>query len=268
MIDAHVHLGWYSRKKTGLHYYSPRRILGVLDRCGVESFIVSSTTAQAIGATIDGVVSEAREMRRLAGARAKIFYWLSGAFYEKDPDLTALETGLFDGIKLHELEGRWVEKHPEALRRVLRIAQERGLPVQFHSGPDEFCSPRVLAKFALEFPSVRFDFAHCRPMGEMSEVVAACPNVWTDMAFMGAEGMRELSRYDWHGRLMFGSDVPTWQSRGEVPLTRRLRERLDDFERTGLDEESDRAFAMFMGTNERKDTLARETCQGKRRNER
>ena len=264
MIDAHVHLGWYSRKKTGLHYYSPRRILGVLDRCGVGEFIVSSTTAQAIGATIDGVVNEAREMRRLAGKRAKIFYWLSGAFSEKDPNLAALETGLFDGIKLHELEGHWVEKRPEALRRVLRIAQERGSPVQFHSGPGEFCSSRVLARFAQEFPAVRFDFAHCRPTDEMADVVAACPNVWTDTAFMDANGMRKLSRYDWHGRLMFGSDVPTWQARGEMSLTRRLRELLDDFERTGLEEESDRAFAMFMGTNEGKDTLARETCQGKK----
>ena len=193
-----------------------------------------------------------------------LFRSLSGAFYEKDPNLTALETGLFDGIKLHELEGHWVEKRPSALRRVLRIAQERGLPVQFHSGTDDFCSPRALAKFAQEFPAVRFDFAHCRPTDEMADVVAACPNVWTDTAFMDANGMRKLSRYDWHGRLMFGSDVPTWQARGEVSLTRRLRELLDDFERTGLEEESNRAFAMFMGTNEGKDTLARETCRGEK----
>ena len=246
MTDAHVHLGWYSRKKTGLHYYSPRRILGVLDRCGVDEFIVSSTTAQAIGATIDGVVSEAREMRRLAGSRAKIFYWLSGAFYEKDPELTALETGLFAGIKLHELEGHWVEKRPSALRRVLRIAQERGLPVQFHSGLNEFCSPRVLAKFAREFPSVRFDFAHCCPMDEMADVIAACPNVWTDTAFMDASELRELPRYDWHGRLMFGSDLPVWQAHEAAPLTSRLRSRLAAFCATRLERESDLAFATFV----------------------
>ena len=64
-------------------------------------------------------------MRRLAGMRAKIFYWLSGAFYEKDPDLTAWEMGLFDGIKLHELEGHWVEKRPEALRRVRTSGRTR-----------------------------------------------------------------------------------------------------------------------------------------------
>lgn len=246
MIDAHVHLGWYARAKTGLHYYSPRRILGVLDRCGVDEFIVSSTTAQAIGATIDGVVNEAREMRRLAGARAKILYWLSGAFYEKDPKLTALETGLFDGIKLHELEGHWAEKRPEALRRVLQIAQERGLPVQFHSGPNEFCAPRVLSRFAQKFPSVRFDFAHCCPTDEMAAVVAACPNVWTDTAFMDVADMRELPRYDWRGRLMFGSDLPVWQAHEDAPLTKRLRDRLAAFSAIGLERESNSAFARFV----------------------
>jgi predicted TIM-barrel fold metal-dependent hydrolase len=160
--------------------------------------------------------------------------------------MTALETGLFDGIKLHELEGHWVEKRPSALRRVLRIAQERGLLVQFHSGPDEFCSPRVLAKFAKEFSSVRFDFAHCCPMDEMAEVVAACPNVWTDTAFMDAADLCELLRYDWHGRLMFGSDLPVWQAHETTPLTKRLRSRLSAFCATGLECASDSAFATFV----------------------
>lgn len=247
MVDAHVHLGWFAGKATGLRYYSPRRILGVLDRCGVASFVISSTTAQAIGATIDGVISEAREMRRLAGARAKIFYWLSGAFYEKDPELTVLETGLFNGIKLHEREGHWVEKRPEALRRVLRVSAKRDLPVQFHSGLDEPCSPRALAAYAREFPMVRFDFAHCRPMDEVAEVVAACPNVWTDTAYMDEAHMAKLSSYDWHNRLMFGSDLPVWQAYEDVSLTKRYREMVRCFLRTGLAKSADIAFNKFLG---------------------
>ena len=247
MVDAHVHLGWFTRKTTGLHYYSPRRVLGVLNRCGVASFVVSSTTAQAIGATIDGTVGEAMEMHRLAGARAKVFYWLSGAFYDQDLKLTALATGLFDGIKLHEREGHWIEKRPESLRRVLRVAAECGLPVQFHSGVDKPCSPRALAAYAREFPSIRFDFAHCRPMDEMAEVVAACPNVWTDTAFMGEEEMRELPRYDWHDRLMFGSDLPVWQAYEDISLTKRYREMARCFLRTGLAKSADVAFNKFLG---------------------
>jgi predicted TIM-barrel fold metal-dependent hydrolase len=118
--------------------------------------------------------------------------------------------------------------------------------VQFHSGPNEFCSPRVLAKFAQEFPSVRFDFAHCCPMDEMAAVVAACPNVWTDTAFMDAADLRELPRYDWHGRLMFGSDLPVWQAHEDAPLTKRLRSRLAAFCATGLERKSDSAFATFV----------------------
>ena len=253
MVDVHVHLGWFARKTTGLHYYSPRRVLSVLNRCGVASFVVSSTTAQAIGATIDGVVGEAREMRRLAGARAKVFYWLSGAFYDQDQKLTALATGLFDGIKLHERDGHWVEKRPEALRRVLRVAAERDLPVQFHSGVDAPCSPRTLAAYARAFPSVRFDFAHCRPMDEMAEVIATYPNVWTDTAFMGEEEMRELPRYDWHGRLMFGSDLPAWQACEDVSLTKRYREMVQCFLQTGLARSADAAFCAFLGRGRSKE---------------
>lgn len=249
IADAHVHIGYYPRVgHADLEYYSPRKVLNVLNRCGVQDFIVSSTCSQIAEIEIDAVVREAQEMKRLAGSRAKIFYWLSGAFYEKDPKLMALETGLFDGIKLHELEGHWVEKRPEALRHVLRIALERGLPVQFHSGPNEFCSPRVLAKIAQEFPSVRFDFAHCRPMDEMADVVAVCPNVWTDTAFMDANDMCELSRYDWHGRLMFGSDLPVWQSKEMCSLTKRLREMTLAFQGTAFVQKSNLAFANFVAS--------------------
>jgi len=47
ILDAHVHMGYYERRGSSEPwYYSPRRVLGVLDRCGVDEFIVSSTCAQ------------------------------------------------------------------------------------------------------------------------------------------------------------------------------------------------------------------------------
>ena len=76
--DSHVHVGYYSRKGwREPFYYSPRRVFGVLDRCGVDEFIVSSTCAQIAEIGINDIVREAREMKRLAGARAHVFFWLS-----------------------------------------------------------------------------------------------------------------------------------------------------------------------------------------------
>ena len=74
----------------------------------------------------------------------------------------------------------------------------------------------------------------------------ACPNVWTDTAFMDASELRELPRYDWQDCLMFGSDLPVWQAHEDAPLTSRLRSRLAAFCATGLERASDSAFARFV----------------------
>ena len=75
IYDAHVHVGYYSRKgREEPFYYSPRRVVGVLNRCGVDEFIVSSTCAQVEGIGIKEIVREAKEMKRLAGCRVSGFY--------------------------------------------------------------------------------------------------------------------------------------------------------------------------------------------------
>ena len=75
IYDAHVHVGYYSRKgREEPFYYSPRRVVGVLNRCGVDEFIVWSTCAQVEGIGIKEIVREAKEMKRLAGCRVSGFY--------------------------------------------------------------------------------------------------------------------------------------------------------------------------------------------------
>ena len=92
--DAHVHSGYYSRKDyEEPFYYSPRRILGVLDRCGINEFIISSTCAQIAETGINALVREAREMKRLAKRRAHIFFWLSGHLFDEDPMMKWLGSG-------------------------------------------------------------------------------------------------------------------------------------------------------------------------------
>ena len=42
IYDAHIHMGYYLwAGYTEPFYYSPRRIVGLMDRCGVDEFIVS-----------------------------------------------------------------------------------------------------------------------------------------------------------------------------------------------------------------------------------
>lgn len=225
LCEAHVHMGYYSRKGwREPFYYSPRRVFGVLNRCGVDEFIVSSTCAQVECIGIDAVAREAQEMKRLAGRRAHIFFWLSGHLYDEDPKMTWMNSGLFEGIKLHEGETPWMLRRQSDLQKLLAVAELYDLPVMFHAGPSDWCSPLKLAKIAQQHPTLRFNFAHCRPMDEMAKVIAECPNVWTDTAYMAFDEFPRLSDYDWHGRLMFGTDLPVWQSHEEVSLIKRYRE--------------------------------------------
>ena len=223
ICDAHVHIGYYPRKGYDRpFYYSPRRIAGILDRCGIDEFIVSSTCAQMEEIGIADIVHEARELKRLAGNRAHVFFWLSGHLYDQDPEMGWLESGVFEGIKLHEGETPWMKCRKKALRKILLAASERNLPVMFHAGEDACCRPSKLAKVAREFPNVRFNFAHCRPMEEMAKVIAGCLNVWTDTAYMAID---------------------------EFP---KLRDYVRAFRETGLEAAADAAFRKFVCGREKK----------------
>ena len=52
--------------------------------------------------------------------------------------------------------------------------------------------------------------------------------------------------YDWHGRLMFGTDLSVWQAHENCGLTARYRKYVRAFRATGLEAESDVAFRNFL----------------------
>lgn len=247
LCDAHVHIGYYSRNgQERPFYYSPRRVVGVLNRCGVDEFIVSSTCSQVEGIGVADIVREAKEVKRIAGQRAHVFFWLSGHLYDKDRGMRWLDLGLFDGIKFHESETPWMQKRQKDLLRILAVADARGLSVMFHSGQDRRNHPLKLAKLAREFPSIRFNFAHCRPMDEMAKVISGSQNVWTDTAYMTLNEFSKLSDYDWHGRLMFGTDLPVWQAQDNFSLTKRYRAYILALRATGLEDSACAAFRGYL----------------------
>ena len=89
-------------------------------------------------------------------------------------------------------------------------------------------------------------------MDEMAKVVADCPNVWTDTAYMAIDEFSKLCDYDWHGRLMFGTDLPVWQANERVGLTKRYREYLRAFREAGLEAAADAAFRNFVCGGEKR----------------
>lgn len=247
ICDAHVHVGYYSRK--GLRepqYYSPRRVIGVLNRHNVDDFVVSSTCAQVQEIGTKAMLREAREVKRLVGGRAHMFFWISGHLYDEDPKMKWLDFSMFEGIKLHEDETPWMKNRRDDLYKILLMAKARGLPVMFHAGLNEGCKPMELAEVAKEFSTLRFNFAHCRPMEEMARVVAECPNVWTDTAYMSLENIPKLREYDWRGRLMFGTDVPVWQAHEKTSLDKMYGEYIKAIKLSGLEDATFAAFNSFI----------------------
>ena len=56
-----------------------------------------------------------------------------------------------------------------------------------------------------------------------------------DAAYMSLEDFSNLHDYDWHGRLMFGTDLPVWQAHEKIDLTMRYREYVRAFAAVGIE---------------------------------
>lgn len=226
MFDAHVHMGYFPRMgKAEPYYYSPRRILGALTRAGVEEFIVSSTNA-VWDTTGESMHAEAREMKRLAGKKAHVFFWVSLRYLEHDPDLSQLPEGVYEGFKIHGGESAWLH-HPSALSRVLSIARERAFPVQLHTGVNDNGNSNTMGEYLPYcrcFPEVPVDMAHGCPHSEVPAALAELPRLYVDTAFVSHEMVQAWldAGADEH-RIMFGSDLPAPQRYAAIGLSAYLR---------------------------------------------
>ena len=248
-VDAHVHMGYYPRfgcKEP--FYYSPRRVFGVLARCGISEFIVSTTNSQLACITLNDIIREAREMRRIAGAMAHQLLWVSGRILDEDPLLASLDASvrprgrcsdgeirLYEGVKLHGVETPWMTSRKSDLRRVLDAAAERNMVVQIHTADDFCCHPHGWGRYAQLYPSVMMDFSHCKPMVDTMEVMRTCPNVYTDISFLGHSEVDYLLKSDVSDRVMFGSDLPAYHAFCSGTMTSCYRKRVSEYCRSEMD---------------------------------
>lgn len=226
MFDAHVHMGYFPRRGSEEpYYYSPRRIYGALTRAGVDEFIVSSTN---VIWDIEGTSmhAEAREMKRWAGQRAHVFFWVGMRYLEHDPDLTRLPDGLYEGFKLHGGESAWLQ-HPKLLMRVLSIARERSFPMQIHTGSNDNGVSNTMGEYlpyCRRFPELHIDLAHGIPHVDVPAVLAELPHVYVDTAFVPYETVESwLNAGADEQRIMFGSDLPAPQRYSRIGLSAYIR---------------------------------------------
>ena len=226
MFDAHVHMGYFPRLgRAEPYYYSPRRIFGALTRAGVDEFIVSSTNAiwDVEGASMH---AEAREMKRLAGKKAHVFFWVSMRYLSRDPDLSRLPVDLYEGLKIHGGESAWLH-YPAQLARVLSLARERSFPVQIHTGMNDNGVSNSIGEYlpyCRRFPELSIDLAHGKPHEDVPALLDELPHVYVDTAFVSAQTVNSwLEAGVDERRIMFGSDLPAPQRHEKTSLTAYVR---------------------------------------------
>ena len=206
ICDAHVHVGTPGFGDIPPEA-DPHFVANLFRRCRVDEFVFSSLSAQ-FGSPVGVLEREAVETKEAFGEGAHAFYWLAGRFYDADPDLKTLDSALWEGVKLHEKETTWVRDRPKDLDRILSLLEERGVPVQFHTGEDAGCYPHELLPFVKRHPRLRVNFAHCRPCRETIDCLKECPNLFTDTAFMPPETYPALVAAGVEDRVLFGTDYP------------------------------------------------------------
>ena len=225
ICDAHVHVGYFDRKGWDApFYYSPRRICAVLKKCGVEEFVYSSTSMQVRGIVFKDVHREMREVKKLFGAGAHPFLWVTEAYLKEDPTLSALDMGFYEGVKLHGLETDWLNSFSTELESVLSKAEIMRLPVMVHTCGLASSRPLNWLSHAQRHESINFNFAHGCPIAEARICLREARNVFVDTACMSDKDRLALCEAEVSDRILWGTDFPTLAAKvGDSRLTAAYR---------------------------------------------
>lgn len=217
LIDAHIHVGQF--RET---YFSPKAVAEFLLGLGVTRCVASSTSA-AIGRHEDAV-RDIAELMKVSEMETAPLLWVTQELLQRHSTLEKpLKANPYRGIKLHPYGNHWTDA---GLRRVLRIADDLGLPVLAHTGGnDESDAGRWLR--LLERHRCPVVLAHGRPCDETLRVLDAHECAYTDTAFMPIPDVRKLLKAGHSRRVLFGSDIPVDRYYRSGPPGRRYRKHVE-----------------------------------------
>jgi hypothetical protein len=201
LFDSHVHFGQFMDT-----YYTPPRVVHILERVGVTGFAGSSTSA--VVTDDPGFMREEREaMLDVSGGRALPLLWVTFSMLRRSPDLSKYLDFNVRGFKVHGGSEPWAP-FGARIRRVFDIARELKLPVQLHTGERGDAFAGEYLKICEAYPDVRVDLAHGRPLNETVRVLRACGNAYVDTAFMPHGHLKILLSLGFADRILYGSDSP------------------------------------------------------------
>ena len=202
MTDNHLHVGWYTDG-----YHTPFEVWRAEQDAGIEDIVVSSTSTCAELYTL--VVQEIKELIRLGGSRIHPILWITPRMMKTWGISYMIHSRIkWEGIKLHWQANREWYYNRKILHNALEVARWLEVPVLLHTGNFKECYGSVFLELCKNYNELNFVLAHGRPIDETTEVLAQCPNVRVDTAFMPAEDVKLLCDNGFAERVLFGTDAP------------------------------------------------------------
>jgi len=208
IIDSHIHIGQYCES-----YYEPLEILRIVAEQGLKYCAYSSTTSGEGNLKYSKIEKEISDaIKVFPPLKFKPYFWFVPSYIEKGINArNAFENLPYKGIKIHPRLGRWDfsdKSQVKALHSLFGYACENKIPVLIHTGPDPFEKPEFFEPFFIEYPSVKFILAHCRPVYESIAMFVLYKNVYGDTAFLPEQDLRKIVKAGFRKRVILGSDFP------------------------------------------------------------
>jgi predicted TIM-barrel fold metal-dependent hydrolase len=212
VIDAHAHLGFC---QIGVLASSAERMVGVMDRIGVEKVAISSFAAIGPDAELgnDAVRKVVdRYPDRFIGYAAVNPNYTSEIVFELDRCFSGHQ---FKAIKIHPS----FHDYPvcgEGYVKVYEFANSRGIPILSHT----WGSADILEKLATQYSNVNFISAHAggydprkgndKGFSKLLDLAREKPNVYLDVTFsvIFAGAFKELVERVGADKLLYASDCP------------------------------------------------------------
>lgn len=201
--DAHFHVGRFRRQ-----YFSPKHILGFMDRGAIERVAVSSTTVCDLGYAQG--LKELKWLVRHAPERIVPVLRVTPDMLETGWVDRYLVSGLKWGcVKIHRLLGWDDDDFIGQAGRFVELASGLGVPVLLHTGGGSGEADAAKFRPLLEsFPECRMILAHSRPVDQTLEMLSEFPNAWCDTAFTPVENVATLVKAGFGDRVLWGTDYP------------------------------------------------------------
>lgn len=205
--DSHIHVGQFFDI-----YTSPRRLLSITKKIGIDHFAVSSTTICEENYT--KVLREMSTLVKLGKDRVVPVLWITPLMVDNEFVIDAfLDSEIkWKCVKIHgALHPDIWKPYSKYMRKVISVAKQLGIPLLFHTGQFPFCEPNYYKKVIARHKRQIFILAHSRPVDQTISLMREYNNVWADTAFTPMDDIKQMVDAGFIDRMMWGTDLPIMQ---------------------------------------------------------